>query len=59
MDSKTQGDFTNLWMAASIAVKNIEKFIIMGESKQISLIYEQQENDYYEGYSLIDKCESD
>lgn len=49
----------DIWMAASIAVKNIEKFIIMGESKQISLIYEQQENDYYEGYSLIDKCESD
>lgn len=49
----------DIWMAASIAVKNIEKFISMGDSKQISLIYEQQENDYYEGYSLIDKCESD
>lgn len=49
----------DIWMAASIAVKNIEKYISEEQSKQVSLIYEQQERDYYEGYNLIDKCESD
>ena len=46
-------------MAASIAVKDIEKYIDKGKIKQVSLIYKQKESDYYEGYSLIDKCESD
>ena len=49
----------DVWMAASIAVKNIEKYISKEETKQVSLIYKQQESDYYEDYSLIDKCESD
>ena len=49
----------DVWMAASIAVKNIEKYIGKEETKQVSLIYKQQESDYYEDYSLIDKCESD
>lgn len=49
----------DVWMAASIAVKNIEKYICEGQTKLVSLIYAQQENDYYEKYSLIDKRESD
>lgn len=49
----------DIWMAASIAVKDIEKYIDKGKIKQVSLIYKQKESDYYEGYSLIDKCESD
>lgn len=49
----------DIWMAASIAVKNIEKYISKGQTKQVSLIYTQKESDYFEGYSLIDKCESD
>lgn len=49
----------DIWMAAAVSVKNIEKYINTGQSKQISLVYEQKENDYYESYSLIDKCECD
>ena len=49
----------DIWMSASIAVKNIEKYINKEHTKQISLIFEQKENEYYEGYSLIDKCECD
>ena len=49
----------DIWMAAAVSVKNIEKYINIVQSKQISLIYEQKENDYYESYSLIDKCECD
>lgn len=49
----------DICMAASVAVKNIEKYISKNQTKQISLIFKQQENDYYEGYTLIDKCECD
>lgn len=49
----------DIWMAAAVSVKNIEKYINTVQSKQVSLIYEQKENDYYESYSLIDKCECD
>jgi hypothetical protein len=49
----------DIWLAASIVVKNIEKYICNEQTKQISLIYEQQEYDYYEGFSLIDRCECD
>lgn len=49
----------DIWMAASITVKNIEKYISEEQSKQISFIYEQQEQDYYEGYNLIDRYECD
>ena len=53
------GRSDDIWMAAAVSVKNIEKYITTGQSKQISLVYEQKENDYYESYSLIDKCECD
>lgn len=49
----------DIWIAASIAVKNIEKYICNGQTKQVSLIYEQQDCDYYDGFSLVAKEECD
>lgn len=49
----------DIWLAASIAIKVIEKYIGEEQLKQVSLVYEQKECDYYEGYTLIDRCECD
>ena len=49
----------DIWEATSIAVKNIEKYVNSDKTEQVSLVYEQKDNIYYEGYTLIDKCEGE
>ena len=49
----------DIWLAASIAVKAFEKYIRNEQTRQLSLIYEQKENNNYEGYLLIDRRECD
>lgn len=49
----------DIWIAASISVKAIEKYVESQQTKQLSLVYEQKETDCYEGYFLIDRREGD
>ena len=47
----------DVWMAASTATKLIDKFVADDSSKNISMVFEQQEADgYFSGYNLINKC---
>lgn len=54
------GRSDDIWLAASIATKAIENYIISKSENTLSLIYEQkQKNGIFESYSLVEKKEDE
>lgn len=52
------GRSDDVWLAASTAVKAIEKYIVLRSEKTLSIVYEQRENNgIFEGFILVDKKE--
>lgn len=48
----------DIYLAATTAVKMIEKFVVNLSNKNLSLIYEQKETEFlFGGYQVVDKCE--
>ena len=54
------GRSDDIWLAASTAVKVIEKYIALKLEKTLSIVYEQKENnETFEGYILVEKRKLD
>lgn len=52
------GRSDDIWLAASVAVKAFEKYIESASFKNLTLVYEQRENNgIFESYEVVDKRE--